>query len=81
MIVLVFCVDKCWEMGDKKRKGVTLLNFFENCLTGNLKISCVVTDSAYCYYCRAFCDSVPKGGDAFTKTGYKNWKNRNCLCL
>ena len=26
-------------MGDKKRKGVTLLNFFENYLTGNLKIS------------------------------------------
>lgn len=34
----------------------------------------VVSDSAYCYYCRAFCDNVSKGEDAFTKTGYNNWK-------
>lgn len=67
------CKPNLKEYPVKKGKHLHLSGIKNNILTSNWLEYSVVTDSVYCYYCREFCDNVSKG-DAFTKTGHKNWK-------
>ena len=34
----------------------------------------VALNRAFCFYCRAFSENVSKSDEAFTKTGFCNWK-------